>query len=290
MPPLFSVIIPTYNRAERLQQTLKSVLQQQFGDYEVLVIDDGSTDHTQQMILDAFGHYPQLRYYHKCNEERSVARNYGIERAKGRFLVFFDSDDHMHPNHLSTLAQHIEKNPDHHFFATKFDMFDGQRRFGSTLAAMTTGSYTYHFLLKGGSLNALVCAERAHLKAKFRPEFNICEDWIFCLENLYYQPIYLIDAITVTVIDHSGRSMANNQAVIAAKLRAVEVLIQSLPFSVQEQELLRKHAWRFCAIHAYLDGRTTQALGFWKKSPHFLSLLKILVGKKRIERIRTYLS
>jgi len=87
--PFFSIIIPTYNRATLVIATLQTVLQQDFADFEVLLIDDGSTDDTSQVIEPFLASTPKLRYLRKENEERSIARNYGLTHAKGEFAVFF---------------------------------------------------------------------------------------------------------------------------------------------------------------------------------------------------------
>src|SRR5690349_191284 len=98
--PFFSVIIPTFNRADRLHVAIKSVLSQQFTDYELIIVDDGSTDNTKE-IVDNFGLLShKIVYFYKENEERSIARNYGIHKGMGRYVCFMDSDDRMYSNHL----------------------------------------------------------------------------------------------------------------------------------------------------------------------------------------------
>ena len=118
----FSIVIPTYNRAGLIGLTLDSVMAQQDTDFEVLVVDDGSKDNTaeivQRYLVDS-----RLRYLPKENGERGAARNYGLARARGKYVLFLDSDDLLHANHLSTLRKAIEaqaKLPD--FIATKYDL------------------------------------------------------------------------------------------------------------------------------------------------------------------------
>lgn len=92
-----SVIIPSFNRAELLNRALKSVYNQTLQPDEVIVIDDGSTDNTQQIIS---ANYPQVKYHHQANQGVSAARNTGIQQAKGQWLAFLDSDDEWLPNKL----------------------------------------------------------------------------------------------------------------------------------------------------------------------------------------------
>jgi glycosyltransferase involved in cell wall biosynthesis len=100
--PFFSIVIPTYNRADLIAATLRSVHTQEFIDFEVLIIDDGSKDNTAE-VVQSFIADARFQYLPKPNEERGVARNYGLARARGEYVLFLDSDDRLHSNHLSTL-------------------------------------------------------------------------------------------------------------------------------------------------------------------------------------------
>jgi len=91
MNPKVSVVIPTYNRAEKVRKSVESVLGQSFTDLEVIVVDDGSSDETGQALQRALG--DRIRYYFQPNQGVSVARNKGIEEAKGEWIAFLDSDD-----------------------------------------------------------------------------------------------------------------------------------------------------------------------------------------------------
>jgi len=87
---LISVIIPAYNAAKHIKETLQSVLSQTYPNIEILVIDDGSTDNTKQ-IVKSFG--AKVRYYYQENSGPSAARNKGVKEAKGKYIAFIDSDD-----------------------------------------------------------------------------------------------------------------------------------------------------------------------------------------------------
>jgi len=104
--PFFSIIIPTYNRADLIGKTLTSVLQQTFSDFEVLVIDDGSTDATRQ-VVEAFND-KRLSYIFQANAERGAARNNGIDHANGKYITFLDSDDIFLPDHLQIVHSNIK--------------------------------------------------------------------------------------------------------------------------------------------------------------------------------------
>lgn len=106
-----SVIVPTYNRADFVSETVRSILDQSLQSIEVLVIDDGSTDHTRE-ALQEFAAYGNFHYRFKENEGRSIARNMGIEMAKGDYMMFLDSDDILEPDALATLFAAALENPD----------------------------------------------------------------------------------------------------------------------------------------------------------------------------------
>lgn len=116
----FSIIIPTYNRAGYIQATLKSVLDQVYTDFEIIVVDDGSTDDTEAKVR-AFPD-ARIRYLKKENGERAAARNFGIQRSEGQYVTFLDSDDLLKTNHLSEAANYISKNPGVTIFHQGYDV------------------------------------------------------------------------------------------------------------------------------------------------------------------------
>ena len=107
--PLVSVIIPTYNRGWIIQEAIDSVLDQDFSDYELIVVDDGSGDNTLE-ILGAYG--KAIAVLHQSNKGVSAARNRGIAEASGRLIAFLDSDDLWLPGKLATQVKFFEENAD----------------------------------------------------------------------------------------------------------------------------------------------------------------------------------
>jgi glycosyltransferase involved in cell wall biosynthesis len=89
--PKVSVVIPTYNRAATVPRAIESVLAQTVTDLEVIVVDDGSSDDTGRVLREMFG--DRIRYYSQANQGASVARNKGVEEARGAWIAFLDSDD-----------------------------------------------------------------------------------------------------------------------------------------------------------------------------------------------------
>ncbi|HSM94734.1 MAG TPA: glycosyltransferase family 2 protein [Rhizomicrobium sp.] len=106
MTPLFSVIIPVFNRADVLEQAIRSVLAQACQDFEIIVVDDGSSDHPEQ-VVEAIGD-PRIRVVRKENGGGASARNRGFDEARGRFVALLDSDDHFLPHHLENMRLLLE--------------------------------------------------------------------------------------------------------------------------------------------------------------------------------------
>jgi glycosyltransferase involved in cell wall biosynthesis len=107
--PLISVIIPTYNRGWIVQEAIDSVLNQDFTDYELIVVDDGSEDDTAA-ILASYGQ--SISVLHQLNKGVSAARNHGIAAASGQLIAFLDSDDLWLPRKLSTQVKFFKDHPD----------------------------------------------------------------------------------------------------------------------------------------------------------------------------------
>jgi glycosyltransferase involved in cell wall biosynthesis len=107
MNPKVSVVIPTYNRADKVRKGIESVLAQTFTDLEVIVVDDGSSDETGQTLKQSFG--DRIRYYFQPNQGVSVARNKGIEEARGEWIAFLDSDDLWEKEKLESQLDAMER-------------------------------------------------------------------------------------------------------------------------------------------------------------------------------------
>ena len=107
MSPKISIVIPTYNRGDKVGKTIESVLAQTFADREVIVVDDGSSDNTGSILAETFGE--GIRYVAQPNQGASVARNKGIELARGEWIAFLDSDDLWEKDKLEWQLKALEQ-------------------------------------------------------------------------------------------------------------------------------------------------------------------------------------
>ena len=109
--PLVSIITPTYNRADFIEETVKSVLGQTVEDFEFLIVDDGSDDNTKA-VLEPYLTDERISYFYQKNQGQSVARNLGLANSRGRFICFLDSDNAWLPDKLKRQISVMQKNPD----------------------------------------------------------------------------------------------------------------------------------------------------------------------------------
>jgi glycosyltransferase involved in cell wall biosynthesis len=107
MNPKVSVVIPSYNRAEKVQKGINSVLAQTFKDFEIVVVDDGSSDDTGETLKGVFG--DRIRYFYQSNQGASIARNRGVAEARADWIAFLDSDDIWEPGKLEWQFKALEQ-------------------------------------------------------------------------------------------------------------------------------------------------------------------------------------
>ncbi|MBR5898518.1 MAG: glycosyltransferase [Muribaculaceae bacterium] len=108
--PRFSVIVPVYNRIDEVDDLLKSLSEQSCKDFEAVIVEDGSSQPCQD-VISKYADKVDVKYYYKENEGRSIARNYGLERATGDYFIFFDSDCVIPPDYFKTLSAALDRNP-----------------------------------------------------------------------------------------------------------------------------------------------------------------------------------
>jgi GT2 family glycosyltransferase len=120
--PRVSVLIPTYNRADLLREALDSVYCQSFVDYEIIVVDDGSTDNTRAVIAE----YPDVEYLYLEHGGPARARNAAMQRARGEYLCYLDSDDLFYPHKLALQVEWLDRHPECVMVYTEFSAFDGR--------------------------------------------------------------------------------------------------------------------------------------------------------------------
>jgi glycosyltransferase involved in cell wall biosynthesis len=205
---LISIIVPSYNRAHLLPKTLTSLQSQQIQNYEIIIVDDGSTDDTEQVIqpyLNAITYY-----FKKENGERAAARNYGAQLANGTYVNFFDSDDLALSNHTSEAQQIIEAYNQPEWFHLAYEWVDTN---GSCLYKVNCrkGDTINKTLATGNHLgcNGVFIRKDIFLKNTFNENRSLSasEDYELWLRLAARYPLYYSNTITSQLIEHSTRSV-----------------------------------------------------------------------------------
>jgi len=275
--------------------TLSSVSSQSFSEFEILVVDDGSTDNTAA-IVEGYSE-PRLHYYPKENAERGVARSYGFARAKGEYVLFLDSDDRFHPEHLATLHRKIQELGQPNFIATKYDFDRNGVRAPSDTATLAEGWYGLDTFVRGNALACNICVRREnpnlHLFEEDR-RYAAVEDWMFMLENTQHDRVYLVDAVTLTMNDHDQRSMRSDNTALVRRLQlALEWMLRRVVLTPVQRRVLTGRVYYLCAIHAYADGHRADAVSFARQAMPFLPkqqaailLLRCLLGPQVVRWLK----
>lgn len=218
----FSIIIPTYNRAAFLPKAIESVLNQTYTDWELIIVDDGSTDNTREVVSQY--NDERITYIYQQNAERSAARNNGINHAKGDYVCFLDSDNVMLPNRLQLLSETITK--------TACYFTDIEYRNEETGASQIKTGRKYPFPMDVDMLiqdiiatPQLCCATEILRKHQFNPALSIGED----MELLFritadYPLIYVPNQATVVEVEHEGRSVAVHSKSSEKQLETLKIM------------------------------------------------------------------
>ena len=225
--PYFSVIIPTYNRLDLCVETVKSALEQTFNDYEVIVVDDGSTDGTREYFNDFKD--PKLTYAHQKNSGVSTARNQGIKLARGKYICYLDSDDIWDQGKLTKMHAVIEENPNSDIYFHDFVKHDikNAQPYDSSNSAMFSRIYSilnqvgsknlwessasdaYKLVLSGYPFYpSVVTIKRSiHDQYLWDPGVLKSEDYNLILKlSLRYKFTYLDECLTVVKVHENNKS------------------------------------------------------------------------------------
>ncbi len=185
--PTISVIVPVYNTEKYLNQCIDSILAQTFTDFELLLIDDGSTDNSA-MICDEYAQKDsRVRVFHKKNGGVSSARNLGLDNACGEWIAFVDGDDWIKPNYLYSMISQSDAD----LIMSSFEIIDKVEMWDNRIGNELYNNSKIKFFLERYINTATLCAPWCKLfkksiigNLKFDETISFAEDTIFCFEYL----------------------------------------------------------------------------------------------------------
>ena len=182
--PFFSIIIPLYNREKTISKAIESVLNQTFQDFELIVVDDCSSDNSTQIVQSFQLLDSRIKYQkNEMNQERCISRNNGIQIARGNYICFLDSDDYHLPSHLEIFYDKIviEKEPNAFLFTSAWNETEEGVRL-ERMCPEIGDMDLFHYFLNYTVNPQRWCLERSVAKSiLFDPEIVICEDLDFSL-------------------------------------------------------------------------------------------------------------
>ena len=210
--PLVSVIIPTYNRAHMIARCLESALAQTFKDYEIIVVDDGSTDTTRDFLLKAYG--KRIRYLtHPTNEGLSAARNTGIEHAQGTYIAVLDDDDVWLPDKLALQVELMQANPDVVLAYCGTLKVDCQGELLEEVKPEMRGQIFAEMLnrncLKGPASVAIFAREVLGASGVFDTSLSSCADWDLWIRIARCGTVDFVDRPLVQYVMHQSNMSSN---------------------------------------------------------------------------------
>lgn len=201
----FSIILPTYNRHQLLIQSIQSVINQSYIRWQLIIVDDGSTDETNKIVqsyLDDF----RIVYYKQSNQGRSKARNLGLAKAQGDYICFLDDDDTYLDRHLEVMAENVKKFDQKIILKTTAIIRNENKEQTESSMYSTNLNAVEYCWLHGMSLFQ-ICVPKSIISEGFNEEVDYGEDMLW-ISNLLLRGHRLeeIQLATVVINDHSQRS------------------------------------------------------------------------------------
>ena len=205
----FSIIIPSFNRASFLSKAINSVINQSFQNWELIIVDDGSTDNTRDLVDGYILNDKRIKYIYQENAERSAARNNGINRAKGNYICFLDSDDQYHYSHLQNFVDLINKQYIKralYFSGVSINKYNPTK----TIYYEDIKSDQEFVLLNSLGTPRACVAKELLVENKFDENIRIGEDKELWMRITKTAPVFYHKKNSFIEIDHNDRSIFGN--------------------------------------------------------------------------------
>ncbi len=271
MEPLVSVIIPTHNRADLVVQAVESVLNQTYENIETIVVDDGSTDNTSEVLKTYEG---RIKYIYQERGERSRARNKGFRCSSGHYIAFLDSDDMWLPMKIEKQVQLLDQEPDVGLVYTAVQFIDAQGNpLKGDICWDTPQRHVFyedlmtHNVVTGTTSSVMIrriCLERVGL---FDESMNTCEDLDLFRRIAKYYQFYKIDLPLVKFRIHGGNTQQNAGAMAKGWEMTIEKILNDTPpeFEYYKNEAIIKTLSQIASLYRQ-DGRLFSFFSFCVKS------------------------
>jgi glycosyltransferase involved in cell wall biosynthesis len=298
--PFFSVIIPSYNRSNFIKVVIDHFLGQSYSNFELIIVDDGSTDDTRK-IIDAITD-ERVRYYWKENGERGAARRFGAQQARGEYLNYFDSDDIPYTDHLATAVKIIEANNSPKLFHLGFEYRNQNGNVAERPAAVTGVGNKKMICVNYINPNPLFLHRSTLHQVEYNADRQLAatEDWLFHLQLIArYKLLAFGDKVTSCMVQHDDRSMGqySGDNVLKRNLVLLGYLRQDAVFMNSYGKQLHKVSAEMhglAALHYVLEKKKGKAIMIlWRAfflSPSQIFKRRTLAILKYLIRVRKHLN
>ncbi len=301
---MLSIVMPVYNRAAFLPTALQSIRDQQYEDWELIVVDDGSTDDTHEHLASLMANCPcPVRYIYQENQGPAAARNRGVDAAAGEYIAFFDSDDIWLSHHLSRCVAALEAQPDADWvFSSAYveNLTNGDlvrdkpyhvngrpRKFLHLPVYERQGAkvidypHLCWFALRHGFETGLQCAvyRRRVFRDGFRlPNFRVGEDQIFVVLALKrgFRPAYVEDISAIYRRHDGNASNANTVKHLSRRIEVIKEFIRAFESLDQydldrcerlalNRRLAELYVWKLGYALLWENGQSHEALAAFRQ-------------------------
>ena len=278
----FSIILPTFNRGHMIHLAIESVLNQTYKDWELIIVDDGSTDKTKDVIEKFIEKDNRIKYLQQKNKERSAARNKGIKEANGEWICFLDSDDVYHSSHLHEFHNFINNND------SKKGLYFSGLSYGKYSEDFEEYDLTHKNNIEFIFLNTIgtprACVHKSILlKHQFNEKIRIGEDrelWSRILKNY---PLFFHKKKTFIEVEHSNRSI--NLGSEKESLQTLKYILKTIKIKrAVKKKILSNSIFNISKMYLRKNQRTMAFLVIGK------AILKDISNKQNKHRILLLLS
>jgi glycosyltransferase involved in cell wall biosynthesis len=301
--PTVSIILPTFNRAKFLPEAFAAIAGQQWTDWELIVVDDGSTDNTRELVPELTRGWQQpVRYIHQENQGPAAARNQGISQARGEFIAFYDSDDLWLPHHLARCVDALQAYSELHWVYGACRLMDLETGVEIQTSSFHPGRKPHPFLKlrsrKSGNLvliedeaatsqmiaSGLMCGLQGSVLRRqvfdrvSIPHYRIAEDQVFVVQVLkagfrlgYFDDVHVVYRVhdECSSARFSPGKLDKAVSGLQELIGAYEALPQTVTLNAAEQLALRRrlaNEWFWTLGYSLLwqNGRRQEAIGAFR--------------------------
>jgi glycosyltransferase involved in cell wall biosynthesis len=220
--PLVSVVITSYNQARFLSDAIESVLTQTYSQFEIVVVDDGSTDNASEVVA----RYPAVRYIRQGNQGLSAARNTGLRESNGAYLVFLDADDRLLPVALETGVRCLQAHPECGFVSGHYSLIASDGSPMRRRQPQCVERDHYQALLRRNyiAMHATVMYKRPIFESvgEFNTSLKACEDYDLYLRIARRVPVYCHDKLVAEYRQHDANMTRNHQLMLKSAISVLQ--------------------------------------------------------------------